>query len=121
MVLVDTSVWIDHLRSSNAGLVALLEEGTVLCHPFVVGEVACGNLRQRETVLALLNALPVAAEAQHHEVLLFLERHQLFGKGVGLIDIHLLASAALSGARIWTLDQRVAEAAETLGLSCRPE
>jgi predicted nucleic acid-binding protein len=105
MILVDTSVWVDHLRKGEQGLAALLTASNVLMHPFVVGELACGNLHQRKEVLALLRDLPRAAIATDDEVLLFIEQHTLMGRGLGYIDAHLLASVALQGtARLWTRD-----------------
>lgn len=116
MILVDTSVWIDHLRSGDEGLAALLNGSLVLMHPFVVGELACGNLRHRETVLGLLQELPQATVATDTEVLFFIERHALMGRGIGYIDAHLLASASLSdAARLWTRDIRLREVATELG------
>lgn len=117
MILVDTSVWIDHLRSANATLVHLLEVHQVLCHPFVMGELACGSLRQRSDVTDALGNLPSAPVATHAEALSYLERHALFGRGIGWVDLHLLASTALSGdGRLWTRDKRLAGAARALGL-----
>ncbi|HMA28230.1 MAG TPA: type II toxin-antitoxin system VapC family toxin [Thermoanaerobaculia bacterium] len=117
MILVDTSVWIDHLRRKSARLSALLEGGLVLLHPFVVGELALGHLRRRTEILGLLSELPQANAAQHDEVLEFVERHGLTGSGVGWVDAHLLASAALSHASLWTLDRRLVRAAARLALS----
>ncbi|MFQ5738381.1 MAG: type II toxin-antitoxin system VapC family toxin [Acidobacteriota bacterium] len=105
MILVDTSVWVDHFRRDNARLRELLEEGTVLCHPFVIGELACGTLHERAGILSLLSALPGAQEAEHGEVLGFIESHKLYGKGLGWVDSHLLASALLSHCSLWTLDK----------------
>lgn len=107
MVLVDTSVWVDHLRRGNARLAHLLEREEVACHPFVVGELACGSLRNRAEIMSLLRALPSLTRAQDDEVLYFIERHSLMGRGLGLIDVHLLASAILEGAALWTLDSRL--------------
>ena len=89
MILVDTTVWVDHLRRGNARLVDLLERSVVVMHPFVVGELACGNLRERESILELLQDLPAAVVASPEEVLMFIERHGLHGKGVGYVDVHL--------------------------------
>ena len=115
MILVDTSVWVDHLRRGDAQLTALLERGAVVMHPFVVGEIACGSLSDRSTVLELLQHLPLAAVASDAEVLGFIEHHQLHGKGIGYVDAHLLASAALTaGAKVWTRDKRLRMAAEDL-------
>ena len=117
MVLVDTSVWVDHLRRNNLGLTSLLEDRNVLCHPFVIGELACGRLNPREEILYQLGALPSAPLATQSEALQFLSRHRLFEKGIGFIDLHVLASAALDGARLWTLDKGLREAAKTLRLA----
>ena len=106
MILVDTSVWIDHLRRGDAQLVNLLERASVIMHPFVVGEIACGNLRDRASILELLQDLPAAVVAEGEEVLGFIERHLLHGKGIGYVDVHLLASVALTeGATLWTRDK----------------
>lgn len=109
MILVDTSVWIDHLRSGEPSLAAALEGGRVMMHPFVLGELACGNLKNRGEVLKLLGDLPAAPTATDPEALEFIERRALMGRGIGYIDVHLLASIALSGdARLWTRDRRLA-------------
>jgi predicted nucleic acid-binding protein len=110
VLLVDTSVWIGHLRRGDDRLVAALDAGAVLSHPFVIGELACGAIRRRETFLADLRQLPSAAEAAHHEVLGLLERHRLHGRGLGWTDVHLLASALLSGVELYTHDASLAEA-----------
>ena len=118
MILVDTSVWIDHLRRGDPALITVLEAGRVLTHPFVVGELACGRLRRRAEILELLRALPRAPVATDEEALAFIERRHLMGRGIGYLDIHLLASVALAGtARLWTRDRRLAAAAEDLGLA----
>jgi predicted nucleic acid-binding protein len=114
MVLVDTSVWVSHLREMNADLAHLLDDGEVACHPFIVGELACGNLKNRTVILSLLEALPMVAALEHEEVLTFIEIHSIMGKGLGYIDIHLLASAVLSRFPIWTLDRRLEQAADFL-------
>lgn len=105
MVLVDTSVWIAHLRVGHDGLVELLNAGEAVCHPFVIGELACGNLANRDTVLGLLEALPSAPIVEHEEVLAFVEARKLMGTGLGYVDVHLLAAAILSGLPLWTLDK----------------
>jgi hypothetical protein len=117
MLLVDTSVWVAHLRRGTVGLHGLLMEGRVVCHPFIIGELACGNLRQRSEILALLQALPQAIVAHHEEVMNFLENYRLMGKGLGYVDLHLLASAKLTGVRLWTLDQKLNQVAGKLGLA----
>ncbi|MFZ1948283.1 MAG: type II toxin-antitoxin system VapC family toxin [bacterium] len=111
MILVDTSVWVDHLRRGNRRLQSLLQENQVLGHPFVVGELACGRLRNRGEILDLLRLLPQAEIAEHDEVLDFVESRRLFGQGLGWTDAHLLASAILSRSGLWTLDRALAEAA----------
>jgi predicted nucleic acid-binding protein len=116
MVLVDTSIWVSHLREKHGDLVNLLNDGEVACHPFIAGELACGNVKNRAIILSLLEALPMAAEADHEEVLTFIERHSLMGKGLGYVDVHLLASAALSRLPIWTLDKRLDQVAGMLHL-----
>jgi len=116
MVLVDTSVWVDHLRRGDARLVALLESASVLVHPFVIGEIACGSLSDRMTVLELLKDLPAATVAEANEVLAFIDRHRLHGKGLGYVDVHLAAAVSLSpGAALWTRDKRLRAVAEALG------
>jgi predicted nucleic acid-binding protein len=109
--LVDTSVWVDHLRRGNAQLATLLDAGAVCCHPFVIGELACGTLRNREEVLRLLRALPEAPVAAHEEALSFVSDRHLHGRGLGWIDLHLLASALIGHCRLWTLDKALAAAA----------
>jgi predicted nucleic acid-binding protein len=116
MVLVDTSVWVSHLRDGNEGLAELLDAGEVLCHPMIVGELACGHLKDRSVLLSCLEHLPAGSEAGHDEVLSFIERRRLMGRGIGYIDVHLLLSALLSDAWIWTLDRNLARAAASLGI-----
>jgi hypothetical protein len=116
MVLVDTSVWVFHLRETHGGLVKLLDNGEVACHPFIVGELACGNLKNRTTILSLLEALPMTFLVEQEEALAFIENHDLMGKGLGYIDVHLLASAVLTGLPLWTRDKKLEKAAE--GLRC---
>jgi predicted nucleic acid-binding protein len=115
-VLVDTSVWIDHLRRGNRRLVEQLEAGDVLTHPFVIGEIACGHLRNRSEILALLGNLVATPAAEHAEVMAFVDAHELMGQGLGWVDMHLLASAALAATPLWTLDRRLSAAADSLGL-----
>lgn len=117
MTLVDTSVWVDHLRGGNARLEGLLREGLVLVHPFVTGELALGRLKGRAEILSLLQEMPQAQSADHEEVLDFIERHRIAGSGIGWVDAHLLASAALARVRLWTLDRRLASTAGRLALA----
>ncbi len=119
MHLVDTSVWSDHLRRYDAALAGLLEAGEVLAHPFVVGELACGVFPRRAETLVLLSRLPTAPLIGQTDVLGFIERHDLAGRGVGFVDIHLLASALVCGARLLTRDKRLGDAAAGLGLATR--
>lgn len=117
MIIVDTSVWVAHLRARDSRLVGLLEEGQVLVHEYVIGELACGSLRRRAEFLHLLGHLPSAPTVTHVEIMGFIEIHSLMGKGLGLIDMHLLASTSLHGsARLMTYDQRLSSAAGRLGL-----
>jgi predicted nucleic acid-binding protein len=117
MVLVDTSVWVAHLRRGEVELSALLEEGKVACHPYIIGELACGNLANRKEILGLLQSLPQSPAVSHEEVLRFLELRGLVGIGLGCVDVHLLASACLSFIPIWTLDAKLREAAKKIGIS----
>lgn len=115
-VLVDTSVWVHHLSRGHARLAERLERGEVLCHPFVIGELACGQMRRRGEILDLLARLPQAQVADHEELLHLIERHDLSGQGLGWIDVHLLGSARLTACRIWTTDRALRDAARRLGL-----
>ena len=117
MMLVDTSVWIDHLRHGDAALTAALEAGQVWMHSFVLGELACGNLRSHVEVLGLLQALPPMPVSSDKEVLFFIDQHELMGRGIGYMDVHLLASARLGGTQLWTRDKRLHTVAAELGLA----
>lgn len=115
MILVDTSVWIDHLRTTELKLAKLLVSGQVVTHPFVIGELACGNLKNRAEILFALQNLPVAPVAMDNETLSFIERHKLMGLGIGYVDAHLLASTALLGnGFLWSRDKRLVTAARGL-------
>jgi len=117
MILVDTSVWIDHLRTGDKGLTNLLNQSRVLIHPFVIGELACGNIRDRWSILQLLQDLPMSPVADNDEVLFFIEEQQLMGRGIGYIDAHLLASVVLEdSSRFWTRDNNLAQLASELNL-----
>ena len=119
MILIDTSVWIDHLHRADARLVALLGDVEVCVHPMVVGELALGSLRDRSTVLSLLDQLPSMSVATHTEVRHLIEAHELFGKGLGLVDAHLLAGLRITpGTGLWTSDRRLRAAAIDLGVAC---
>jgi predicted nucleic acid-binding protein len=116
MVLVDTSVWVFHLREGSPALAELLNNGKILCHPFILGELACGNLKDRAVILSYFELLPMGIVAEHEEVLSFIENNRLMGKGLGYVDVHLLASAVLTGVLVWTLDKKLAQTAENLHL-----
>ena len=117
MVIVDTSIWVSHLREGNRQLELLLLDDDVVCHPFIIGELACGNIRNRAEILSLMQTLPVAPKAQDDEILFFIEKHDLHGIGIGLVDVHLLASARLSRISLWTSDKKLRAAANRLNLS----
>jgi predicted nucleic acid-binding protein len=117
MVLVDTSVWISHLRDGNAEMESLLNNARVMCHPFITGEIACGNIQNRTEVLSLLKNLPQTPQLPHEDVLYFIDKQGLIGKGLGYVDLHLLASAVLTGVPIWTLDSRFHRTSKQLGFA----
>jgi predicted nucleic acid-binding protein len=119
VILVDTSVWIDHLRTGEARLATLLTEGLVLLHPLVIEELACGNLSRRAELLDLLHALPKPPVASHGEVVALILGENLYGTGIGAGDVHLLASARLGHARIWSRDKALWRAAKRLGLQAQ--
>lgn len=116
MILVDTSVWIDHLRRGSDRLRSLLLDEQVLCHPFIVGELACGTLHNRREILTRLKALPEAHLVEHDEVLSFLEARHLYGRGIGWVDANLLASTLLTGCTLWTFDKPLRRAAAALNV-----
>ena len=117
MVLVDTSIWVTHLRQGSRQLEKLLLDAEVICHPFIIGELACGNLKNRSEIIPLLRSLPMASTIEFDELLFFFDRNDLMGKGVGLVDIHLLAYAQLTGVPPWTADKRLKSAADQLSLT----
>ena len=114
MILADTSVWVDHFKTSDSALVDLLEAGGVVCHPFIIGELACGGIQNRPEILSLLSALRSTTKAGDDEIPAFIARNDLMGRGLGLIDIHLLASCKLDGVLLWTRDAELRKAAEAL-------
>ena len=117
MILIDTSVWIDHFHRSSAPLSEALEREEVLTHPYVIGELACGNLKNRKEVLHLIGLLPMAPAASHDEAMMFLEQHELTGRGIGYVDVHLLAAVALGqNLVLWTSDRRLHSIAAQLKL-----
>ena len=116
MVLIDTSVWVAHLRHGDIRLKSLLNDSRVVCHPFIIGELACGNLKNRAEILSLLHALPMAISVEHEETMQFIENHSLVGKGLGYIDIHLLASAILTKVSLWTFDKKLKDISMKFGI-----
>jgi predicted nucleic acid-binding protein len=116
-VLVDTSVWVDHLRKGDARLAKLLNDGRVLCHPFVIGELACGNLNNRFEILDALKELSFAPTIEFEEYMQFIELNRLRGIGIGFVDVNLLASALLADSALWTADKKLNKAALDLGIA----
>ena len=119
MVLVDTSIWVTHLRQSSQQLEKLLMDAEVMCHPFIIGELACGNLKNRYEIISLLQSLPMAQMIEFDEFLSFIDQNHLMGKGIGFVDVHLLASSQLSGVPLLTADKSLKSAADQLGLTFR--
>ena len=117
MVITDTSIWVTHLRQGSRQLEKLLIDAEVMCHPFIIGELACGNLKNRNEIISLLQSLPMAPTIEFDEFIFFIERNQLMGIGIGFIDVHLLASAQLTGIPLWTADKRLKSAATKLDLA----
>ena len=117
MVLVDTSIWVAHLRDGNRQLEQLLMDAEVICHPFIIGELACGNISNRGEILSLLKSLPSAPVLEFDEFLFFIDENQLMRIGIGFVDVHILASAKLSGTHLWTTDKRLNSAAINLSLN----
>lgn len=116
MVLVDTSIWIFHFREGNPHLKELLQDESVICHPFIIGELACGGLKNRKGIISLLKAQPQAQTAESDEILQFIEINRLFGTGLGFVDVHLLASALLTKVFLWTADKPLQTAAAKLNI-----
>jgi predicted nucleic acid-binding protein len=120
LILVDTSIWVDHIRGPDVELMHLLDQELVLGHPFVIGELAIGTLPDRAVWLRDLGRLPSALVARHHEVMSMIEDVKLFGRGIGYVDVHLLASTRLSNCLIWTRDRRLADTASEMGIAFQP-
>lgn len=119
MILVDTSIWVDHLRKGNRHLEKLLLDAEVVCHPFIIGELACAHIKNRSEILTLLQSLPVVPTIDLNEYLYFIDQNSLYGSGIGLVDMHLLASARLFNIPIWTADKRLREVADRVKVSYR--
>ncbi len=116
MVIVDTSVWVSHLRHGNSTLQKLLQEGRVASHPFVIGELACGNISNRTEIISLMQALPMLDGVEQEELLLFIKHNKMMGKGLGFVDVHLLAAAMLAGIPLWTQDKKLKQACSQLNI-----
>ena len=116
MVLVDTSIWVSHLRHGNSRLQKLLEEGGVASHPFIIGELACGNISNRTEILSLMQSLPMLDAIEPEELLLFIEHHKVMGAGLGFVDVHLMAAALLAGIPLWTQDKKFKQACSRLSI-----
>jgi predicted nucleic acid-binding protein len=117
MVLVDTSIWVAHLREGSPKLEELLMDGEVMCHPFIIGELACGNLKNSSEIISLLQSLQLVVTIEFDEILFFIERNHLMRKGIGFVDVHLLASAQLTGVPLWTADNKLKAAIDQLELT----
>jgi predicted nucleic acid-binding protein len=117
MILVDTSIWVSHLRQSSRQLEKLLMNAEVMCHPFIIGELACGNLKNRNEIISLLQSLPMAPTVEFDEFLFFIDRNHMMGQSVGFVDVHLLASAQLAGVLLWTADKKLKSPADQLELT----
>jgi predicted nucleic acid-binding protein len=117
MVIVDTSIWVDHLRKGSLHLEKLLLEEQVACHPLIIGELACGNIKNRNEFLSLIQTLPMAPTINLDEFLYFIEQNRLMGKGIGFVDIHLLAAARLSEIPLWTCDKTLKSVSMELNIA----
>ncbi len=117
MVLIDTSVWIAHFQKSSEKLEELLVNGEVVSHPFIIGELACGNLKNRKEILSLLKALPEGPFVDEDEFLYFIDKNNLSGRGIGFVDIHILASAFIAGIPLWTYDKKLHKVASDFNIS----
>jgi predicted nucleic acid-binding protein len=107
MVLADTSIWIDHFRNGNGQLIELLDNGEVFCHPFIIGELACGHINNRQEIITALQSLPQSTFIEHDEIMIFIEKNQIMGKGLGYIDVAILASSLVTGIPLWTFDRKL--------------
>lgn len=117
MILADTSVWIDHFRKGLPELGQSLRRSEVVMHPFIVGELACGNFSNRKATLELLQQLRSVDVAEHDEVMNFIRVREIHGRGIGYVDVHLLATAAIEGCRLWSVDKRLNAVASSLGIA----
>ena len=115
-ILVDTSVWIKHLRESEKNLVRLLEQGLVACHPFIIGELACGGIKNRHEIISLLNDLPSTDILDHYDIMEFIEYRKIMNKGIGYVDVHLLGSALVTETPLWTFDKALKKIANQLSI-----
>jgi predicted nucleic acid-binding protein len=115
-ILVDTSVWVKHLRESDKYLIRLLEQGLVACHPFIIGELACGGIKNRNEIINLLNDLPSTEILDHYDIMKFIEYRKIMNKGIGYVDVHLLGSALVSETPLWTFDMALRKIADQLSI-----
>ncbi|MBN1832859.1 MAG: PIN domain-containing protein [Deltaproteobacteria bacterium] len=115
-ILVDTSIWIKHLREGEKRLAQLLEQGLVACHPFIIGELACGGMKNRHEIMSLLNDLPTTEILDNDDIMEFIEYRKMMNKGIGYIDVHLLASALISETPLWTFDKALEKVAKRLSI-----
>jgi predicted nucleic acid-binding protein len=121
LVLVDTSVWINHLREGDKNLAILLQNELVACHPFIIGELACGNMKNRNEIINLLNALPSTPLLEHDEIMDFIEGRNIINQGIGYVDVHILGSAIISETPLWTLDKSLKKIAKQMAIEyCIP-
>ena len=116
LILIDTSVWIRHLKEGDKDLSLLLENGLVACHPFIIGELACGGMKNRNEIINLLNALPSVHLLEHDEIMEFIEVRKIMNQGIGYVDVHILGSAIVSETPLWTLDKSLRKAANKLSI-----
>ena len=119
MVLVDTSIWIDHFKNGNNQLIKLLDNGEVFCHPLIIGELACGNISNRSEIISLLQSLPMLDVVGQEELLFFIEKNQIMGTGLGFVDAHLIATAILAGIPLWTEDKKLKQVCSLLSIDFR--
>ena len=115
-ILVDTSVWVKHLREGDKNLIRLLEQGLVACHPFIIGELACGGINNRDEIINLLNELPSTDILDHYDIMEFIEYRNIMNNGIGYIDVHLLGSALVSETPLWTFDKALRKIANQLSI-----
>ena len=117
LVLADSSIWVTHFKEGQKHLTQLLEQGLIACHPYIIGELACGSLKKRREIIQLLEALPVVDVLDNTEIIEFIESRKLMSIGIGYVDIHLLGSSLLSNTPLWTFDKALVKAAKFLDIA----